>query len=218
MRQLLTKLFLIAGAIVILPNVAIAAAGDAVAANKWMYSIPDSTEMEDATADQPSAANVVKARIVPIRGGTQSIKRHQKFYMSFHAKAADAADKYRVNQSGTSVICTVGTDCVSAPLFIASTSALICMDEDIGGTGMTGDQEIYVRFCADSTCAAAATVRPAPPLNQVAATLGDQCGEIGGGSEGFDQLNTGGQWISVELFSASDNAANEDVVVWVVGQ
>jgi len=187
--------------IILVPSMA--KAGNAVAANKWMTVIPDSDEMIAADGTD------ITARFAPVRGSGQSIKRNQRFYMAFFKDGS----AIHVNQGGVVAECSVATgDCTSAPLFIASETALICVDGDIGNASVIGGNTIRVSICADSTCAAVKSVVHGALLVEAINTA---CG-VGGGAAGAAQPNIGGQWIYVELIDIP--AGGEEVLVWIVGQ
>jgi hypothetical protein len=124
----------------------------------------------------------------------------------------DDSGAVHVNNDGEVDTCTEDDTCTSAPLFISSASALICVDGDIvSGTAVAGNT-IKVRMCLDSTCTAAKSVQWGGLLAEGTATA---CGE-GGQNSGYDQPNIGGQWIYVELIGSPGN--EDEVLVWVVGQ
>ena len=186
--------------IILAPSMA--KAGNAVATNKWMTEIPDSTQMIDTGVDG------VTAKFAPVRGNGQSIKRNQKFYMAFY----DDGGETHVNQDGTATACVHTGTCVSAPLFIASESALICTDGDVGTATADTGNTIKVSLCADSTCTDATSVVWGADLSE---TVTAACG-VGGSAAGAAQPSIGGQWIYVELTANPGNG--EEVLVWVVGQ
>ena len=179
-----------------------AAANDAVAANKWMLDIPDSSQMVQANGE-----TIASSRFLPTRGGGQSLKRHQKVYMAFFDDSGDV----HVNADGVVATCTEDNTCASAPLFISSESAMICTDGDIGLAAADNSNNIKVRVCMDSTCTAAKSV---VWLSELVEASTNACGE-GGHLSGYDSVNLGGQWIYVELTGAPDNG--DEVLVWVVG-
>lgn len=198
------KRFLMCLAIVgVLLVPSMAKAGDANALNKWMTVIPDSNQMIDT-----DTLDAVTARFAPVRGGGQSIKRNQRFYMAFF----DDGDETHVNQDGTAKACVHTGTCVSAPLFIASENALICVDGDIGDASAIVGNTIRVSLCADSTCEAVKSVVHEGLLAEAPTTA---CG-VGGQKLGITQPNIGGQWIYVELTANPGNG--DEVLVWVTGQ
>tara|TARA_R110000824_G_scaffold349648_1_gene536521 strand:+ start:97 stop:705 length:609 start_codon:yes stop_codon:yes gene_type:complete len=200
---LIKKRFLMCLAIVgILLIPSMATAGNAVATNKWMTEVPNGTEM--IAADDTA----ITASFAPVRGDGQSIKRNQKFYIAFY----DDDNDVHVNQGGVVATCTENSTCASAPLFIASDTALICTDGDIGNATADDTNTIRVSICADSTCTAAKSVVHGALLAEAPTTA---CG-VGGGMVGIAQPNIGGQWIYVELVGAPD--IGDEVLVWVAGR
>ena len=180
----------------------VAFAGNAKPENKWMTEIPDSDEMI-AVND-----TAITARFARDQGTGQSVKRHQKVYMAFFDDDGDV----HVNQDGKVATCTENDSCTSAPLFIASETALICVDGDIGASGAVGGNTIHVRICADSTCTSAKSFGWGSNLAEGPTT---GCG-VGGQKAGAAQPSIGGQYIYIDLIGAPNNG--DEVLVWVVGQ
>jgi len=190
----------------------IAKAGDANALHKWMTEIPDGNEMIAADGDP------IAARFAPVRGAGQSIKRNQKVYMAFYNSGGDI----HVNRNGEVATCTAHAttgDCVSAPLFIAGESILMCVISDVTSTSISAalSTAIRVKVCLDSSCTAVASVNNGTSLVQDAGGL-SVCGE--GGSVNsvvdIDQVSLGGQWIYIELLGTF--FSEPDVLVWAVGK
>jgi len=179
------------------------AVGGADSDHKWMLDLPASGSMNSDVA--------VTARFVPTRGGGQSIRRHQKFYMAFY----DNGGVVRMNKDGTADACSEGDpgECVSAPLFISSSTALICIDGDIGAAAADNVPDVRVKLCTDSTCKSTQVIRVGGALLETTTT---NCGELGTLSNSYDGLDSGGQWLVVELISSPTSGG--EVLVWVVGQ
>jgi len=203
------KRFLMCLAIVgVLLVPSMAKAGDANALNKWMLEIPDSAEMV--------SGGTVTARFARVRGDGQSIKRNQKFYMAFF----DVAGTTYVNANGTPTACDgVSTgDCVSAPLFIASETAILCMDSNINGEAKVASNTIRVSICADSTCTDATSIQYQEDL---AENKYQSCGEGGAShtSQNRAAHSIGGQWIYVQVVAGVGGVVDDSkILVWVAGQ
>jgi hypothetical protein len=212
-----TKRFLmfaaIAGALV-LPSVVIAADGDAVAANKWTFD--SLVTGADTPAGVTVGADKYSTRDLPLRGGgIQSLKRNQKAYFEVNHNGST----WLVNQSGAAAACTRGailtSSCASAPLFIATTTAVICIDSDMNDSA-SQDQDLVVRVCADKDCTLAKSVTVGDPISD--ANEQTVCGEGGAASTGYDLINIGGQTIFVTWVSGTEVGANgETSTAWIVG-
>jgi len=202
------KRFLMCLAIVgVLLAPSVAKAGDANALNKWMTEVPDSDQMINTDVAG------ITARFAPVRGAGQSIKRNQKFYMAFF----DDGGETHVNQDGTATACVENSGsppCVSAPLFIASESALFCVDGDIGNATVVAGNTIRVRLCADSSCTEVTSVIYGGSLTEDV-NGATTCGEGGYSFAGLDNSSIGGQWTYVELIGSPSNG--DEIIVWAVG-
>ena len=193
------------------------AEGNADADHMWMLEMPASGTLEEGAVAE-------SFRVLPTRGGGQSLKRHQKVYMAFSKGDAPTNGGIVYDHTNkTAFDCHIDSDttgtCTSAPLFISSTSALICTDGDIGTGTADATNDIVVRICADSICAAQASVQWGDVLEEGIAT---SCGEGGASGNNLDMPNLGGQWIYVELIGAGsatdmDIDDGDEVMVWVVG-
>ena len=194
--------------IILAPSMA--KAGDSEPLNKWMVEIPVVTEMD-------SLSEVVSARFAPIRGPGQSIKRRQKFYMAFY----DTGGTTYVNTNGTTTECTgtiSGTTCASAPLFIAGDSALLCVDGNIESVTADALNTIRVHICADSTCTDAKSIYHGGYLKEDAWNACGQGGSVGNAAQFRNSHSIGGEWIYVELITASGPASGTKTLVWITGK
>lgn len=105
--------------------------------------------------------------------------------------------------------CAAGTTCTSAPIFIATTTAMMCLDTDVESGTEDAGTEVTMYICADSTCTVATSIPAA------AVVSADSCREFHANDQ-YNQLNVGGSWVYVDFTGAPGN--NKTALVWIVGQ
>ncbi len=208
------KRFLMCLAIVgvlLVPSVAKAVDGDAVPANKWTYNSAGDDFVDKADT-----------RELPIRGKIQTLRRNQKAY--FEITNDGGAGNWFTNQDGTETSCTLtnttASTCTSAPLKIAPTTAVLCIDSELGDVvAHASGPHAAVRLCLDNTCTLFKSVAVGGVLDQSGSAT--SCGEAGSATTAYDMLNIGGQTIYIQFqFSggATDPGETGDVAsIWIVG-
>ena len=184
--------------IILVPSMAKADANGAVALNKWFRTAP-------VDADPPTS---LSDRTVT------SVKRNQTVYFLLYEDDGTGTTA-KTNQDGELTPCTFtdpSTGCSSAPLFIASEDALVCVDSDTSATtASAGVVDLYV--CSDSSCLRTSSAGPIPLLlvGDTGACLNSNLGTD------FDGISLGGSWIYVDV-STNPDTAGENILVWVSGR
>ena len=139
---------------------------------------------------------------------TNRVKRNQTVYWAiWHDSNPKVIDTSTTTPSLTT--CTVPGTCVSAPLFIASTTAILCADSELAGV-TDGDTVAKMRICSDSTCTDETSVegQAADPGPNGA------CYEWST-SDAYDGFNVGGMWVYLDVTTAP--AAGATTLFWVTG-
>ena len=178
--------------VILVPSVAWAAAGDSVSVNTWFRTPP--------TDNLGNVLDLITSR------STSRVDRNQTVYWPLFRDGSDL----KVVQDGSAVICVVDNTCASAPLFIASQTARICIDSEMGDSAASA-AVVDVYTCADSTCAKATSIAG----TQLAAGVTGICAEVGN-TDSYDGANAGGSWIYVNV-STTSGTTGDTVLVWVTG-
>ncbi|HIK97287.1 MAG TPA: hypothetical protein EYG10_04165 [Gammaproteobacteria bacterium] len=198
--------------ILLIPSVAKAVDGDAVSANKWTYNSAGDDFVDKADT-----------RELPIRGKIQTLRRNRKAYFEISSPAGTAGE-WVTNVNGTETSCTLtnttASTCTSAPLKIAPTTAVLCIDSELGDVvAHNSGPHAAVRLCLDNTCTLFKSVAVGGVLDQSGSAT--SCGEAGSATNAYDMLNIGGQTIYIQFqFSSGSTDPGEagDVAsVWIVG-
>lgn len=133
------------------------------------------------------------------------LRRNQTIYWAVHYTGTV---KQVIDTSASPPDLITCITCTSAPLFIASTTATICLDTNIGSiTPSTTDIKMYA--CSDSTCAAATSI----PLAGDIAT--EECVEFGNGNDQYNSVNLGNRWVYIEAQEAM--TSGDTALVWITG-
>jgi hypothetical protein len=215
MKRFLRKVGLLTAAMMMLSGVAYADVNGAVAANKWVRDVPTD--------------NLANANPGPLRTATK-LNRNQTLYFGFEI-VGGTGHKTLVN--GVRGDCTIGDGsigCASAPLFIASTSAVVCVDWDIATVGDIArnvsspnveDAEISTFVCSDETCSRATSAGTVGGGQNLAAdtSAGGQCSEFMNDDQ-YDGVNIGGNWVYLVLnqpTDASPTVVSSTILLWIVG-
>jgi hypothetical protein len=184
--------------IILVPSMAKADVNGAVALNKWFRTAP-------VDADPPTS---LSDRTVT------SVKRNQTVYFLLYEND-DTTEDAQTNQGGTLAPCTFNSPtigCSSAPLFIASENALVCVDSDTSVTTESdGVVDLYV--CSDSSCSRTSS---AGPILLLEATKTSACLNSNLGTA-LNGISLGGSWIYVDV-SINPDTAGENILVWVTGR
>ena len=171
-------------------GVAYADQDGSVALNKWVRGVPanDGTNAADLTAT------------------TERVQRNQTVYFL----VANVSGTTETIQSGNLETCdetSATTGCASAPLFIASSTAMICLDVDLGAAAGSG--VVFTPYiCNDKDClrteSVACTAMPSA----------DGCREFCS-ADTYDSFNPGGSWVYVD--ASTDPGSGQSALVWITG-
>jgi len=202
MKRFLRKVGLLTAAITMMlsSGVAVADQDGSVALNKWLRKAPtdNGTNVTELTAT------------------SNRIQRNQTLYFVVVDEDLPGTAPKTV-QGGALVACDVTsptTGCASAPLFIASTTAMICLDEDMADD-TSGALSVFTYICEDSSCTRATSIQGG--IGQASLSGGPaagKCLEFGaydGG--GYDSFNVGGSWVYVDVSVAPDDG--ETALIWI---
>jgi len=196
MKRFLRKVGLLTAAMMMLSGVAYADANGSVAANKWLRIPP--------TDDG--------ANVLDLSTTSDRLQRNQTLYFTVVDQTVGGDKTVQQTDPVTLVDCTVGhasTGCASAPLFIASSTAMICVDEDMAGA-TAGGSVVTMYVCEDSSCTRATSV---PGVTTISS---DRCQEfMGGDATGYDSFNVGGSWVYVDVSTGPGDG--ETLLIWVTG-
>lgn len=194
--------------LVVLPTIASSDTNGSVSDNSWYVVAPNQTTS--------NLSSFTSGRIV------DRVQRGKTAFFLF--TIINTSEEATIQQSAdvpTKVACTIGGDetngCASAPLFIASQSATICVNSDLASNNNPSAAEITVYTCMDSTCNRnqAVDVRGSPIL---ATTDNYGCFEANGTGGSIDVVSSGGSWIYVVLSSAMDGSDGQTALVSVTGK
>jgi len=200
------KRFLMCLAIVgVLLVPSMAKADNAQIKHKWMRSVPND-EFDNLTDGN-------------LHRTDNNLRRNQTLYWAIKGPVSGTTTGVVIdNVTDPSVpaefICTIGSNCSSAPLFISAPTATICVSTDIGAAASSGDTIANMRICADSTCADSVAITGSA-LNGAAVGV---CTEFSG-SGVYDGFNVGAMWVFLQVttpptFHAATPATT---LFWIVG-
>ena len=185
--------------ILLIPSVAKADQYGAVALNKWLRNVPTD--------------NV--ANVADLTRTTNKVTRHQTVYWTLFK---DANGPQTV-QDGVLENCTLlsATEgCASAPLFIQSEGATLCVDSEMLDNSSSSIVANY-HICSSSSCLRTVS---SPAFVGIATSATGFCSELGtstGAVPYIDAPDMGGSWIYIDVSNPTAMATGDTALFWVTG-
>ncbi len=189
----------IAAAILVAPGVSFS--DDSVAANKWLRKAP--------------ADNV--ANVADLTGTTTKVSRGQTVHFVVYENDHTSGDTGQVVVDGALAACDI-TDaggCASAPLFIQSPAAHVCVVSETGD-GSASAAIVELHLCpTEDLCTDVRSLQ----TNLLQSSETTMCAEasFSGQAHNYDVTNIGGSWIYVD-FTDLGSGTGDTTHVWVTGQ